>query len=76
MQMADAGKGRGGNQGPNKQVRRIANKYDLNEAGRRELHDRISDQDMTLEDIEAEAQDVAQHPKWTNPKPPQSEPEP
>jgi RHS repeat-associated protein len=68
-QMARAGKGRGGNQRPNADVRRIANEKNLNPAGRRELHDRITGQNMSADEIAAEAADVAQHEKWVNPPP-------
>src|ERR1700756_3318264 len=41
VRMADAGKGRGGNRVPNRLVRRIARDNQLNEEGRRALHDTI-----------------------------------
>jgi hypothetical protein len=70
--MAKAGKGRGSNQGPNDEARRIGKKYDLNAAGRRELHDRTTGQGMAADEIEAEAADIANHEKWiNNPKPPE-----
>jgi RHS repeat-associated protein len=72
LKMAKAGKGRGSNQGPNDEARRIGKKYDLNAAGRRELHDRITGQGMAADEIEAEAADIANHEKWiNNPKPPE-----
>jgi RHS repeat-associated protein len=72
VQMADAGKGRGGNQKPNRDVRRIAKENGLNEEGRRALHDEITGQDLLLDEIRAIAKELALQPKYLKnpPSPP------
>jgi hypothetical protein len=69
LQMADAGKGRGSNRGPNEEARRVANEHNLNKAGQQELHRRISRKGLNLEEMAEEAAEIANHPKWVKPKP-------
>jgi hypothetical protein len=72
MEMADAGKGRGGNRGPNREVQRLYKKYDLNEAGQSHAHDQFSGQRMSIEEIEEIIKEAAQHPKFLKNPPPTS----
>ena len=65
-QMANAGKGRGGNRVPNKEADRIAKEHNLNPAGQRQLHDAISKKGLKADEITDEAADIAKHSKWVN----------
>ena len=66
---ADAGKSRGGNTGPNKQVARIVRENNLSEAGQRALHDEITGENLTLDEIRAIAERLANQAKYVNPPP-------
>lgn len=70
VQMANAGRGRARNRVPNKLVRRIAKDNNLNEVGRRALHDEITGQDLTEEQIRQIAEDLANQEKYLNNPPP------
>jgi RHS repeat-associated protein len=71
VQMAQAGKGRGGNEKANRDVRRIAKDNNLNEEGRRALHDEITNQNYKLDEIRDIARDLAKQNKYVNKPPPQ-----
>jgi hypothetical protein len=71
-QMARAGRGRGGNANPNRDVNRIVKDLDLNKAGQRALHDEITGQDMSLDEIRDVARRLAEQAKYRNSPPPQS----
>jgi RHS repeat-associated protein len=64
VQMARAGKGRGGNTGPNEEANRIAKEVGLNRAGQRALHDEISRHGLSLEEIRRIAEGLFQQPKY------------
>lgn len=65
--MASAGKGRGGNATPNRDVNRIVKEFKLNKAGQRALHDEITGEDMSLQDIRDKARDLAKQDKYLKP---------
>jgi RHS repeat-associated protein len=65
LEMANAGKGRGANQSPNNEVREIARRNNLNEAGRSELHRQISRRGMSREEIEEIAKTIGEQAKYT-----------
>jgi hypothetical protein len=65
LEMANAGKGRGANQSPNNEVREIARRNNLNEAGRSELHRQISRRGMSREEIEEIAKTIGEQTKYT-----------
>lgn len=62
--MASAGKGRGGNQNPNADANRAARDAGLNRAGQRALHDEITGQDLTVEEIREIANRLAEQAKY------------
>jgi hypothetical protein len=62
--MANAGKGRAGNRNPNADANRAAKDAGLNKAGQRELHDQISGQDLTVEEIRAIANQLKEQAKY------------
>jgi hypothetical protein len=71
-EMARAGKGRGGNQNPNRDVERIVRENDLNRAGQRALHDEIGGKGYSLDEIREIARQIAQQAKFRNNPPPQT----
>jgi hypothetical protein len=64
VHFADAGKGRGGNRVPNREVKRLYKKWGLNKAGQDYVHDQISTEEMSLEDIEDVVKEAARHNKF------------
>ena len=64
MEMANAGKGRGGNQTPNADANRAAKDAGLNRAGQRTLHDEISGQDLTVDEIREIANRLKEQAKY------------
>lgn len=70
---ANAGKARGGNAGPNGDAARIAREYNLNPAGQRALHDIITGQGYSLDEIREEAERLSKQDKYTT-KPSKEEP--
>ncbi len=70
VQMAQAGRGRGENANPNRDARRIARENDLNKDGRRALHDQITGQQQTLDEIREIARGLANQAKYRNNPPP------
>jgi RHS repeat-associated protein len=72
--MARAGKGRGGNQNPNQDVARIVKEHNLNREGQRALHDEITGEDLSLEQIREIARRLAEQSKYLNQSPPQTPP--
>ena len=71
-QMAQSGKGRGGNAKPNRDANRIAKDAGLNKAGQRALHDEITGEDLSLGEIRDIARRLAEQAKYRNSPPPQS----
>jgi RHS repeat-associated protein len=70
VQMARAGKGRGKNANPNRDVDRIAKDNELNASGKRALHDEITGQDLSLDEIRDIARRLADQEKYRNPRAP------
>jgi molybdenum-dependent DNA-binding transcriptional regulator ModE len=66
MQMARAGKGRGGNQKPNADVNRIVKEFDLNRTGQRKLHNEITGKNFDLDEIRSIAEELAKQSKYLN----------
>jgi uncharacterized protein RhaS with RHS repeats len=64
VQMAKAGKGRGGNANPNDDADRIVKEFGLNRRGRRALHDQITGRDYGLDEIREIAADLAKQAKY------------
>ncbi len=64
LAMANAGKGRGSNQNPNDEAIRAAKDAGLNRAGRGALHDEITGQDLSAEEIREIAFRLAEQAKY------------
>jgi RHS repeat-associated protein len=64
LEMARAGKGRGGNQNPNADANRAAREEGLNRTGQRALHDEITGQELTLDEIREIAKRLAEQAKY------------
>ena len=69
LNMANAGKGRGGNRGENAEADRIVKEYGLNREGRRALHDEITKRGMDVEEIEQKAGQLAEQENRLKPLP-------
>lgn len=67
--MARAGKGRGGNQKPNADVHRIVKELNLNREGQRALHDEITGEDLSSDEIRDIARRLADQEKYRNSPP-------
>ena len=65
LALARAGGSGAGNQGPNDAVDRIVKQTGLNREGRRALHDIITRQDLSLEEILEQAKRLSQQLKYT-----------
>ena len=70
VQMAKAGKGRGGNANPNDDADRVVKEFGLNRQGRRALHDQITGQDLGLDEIRDIAAELAKQAKYLRNPPP------
>jgi RHS repeat-associated protein len=72
VQMANAGRGRGGNRVPNSEVNRLYREYDLNKEGQEWVHDQISGKNLDIEEIRGEMEHASSMPGFRNNPPPAS----